>query len=101
MPEQINFQISFYDLLLWIIVGLVAGLIAGRAIFGPGLGVFAALVIGILGAILGNELAGFFGISVSVAGIPILSQIIIALFGALILLLILRLLGVGRRRVVY
>jgi uncharacterized membrane protein YeaQ/YmgE (transglycosylase-associated protein family) len=101
MPETINFSISWHDLLVWIIVGLVAGLIAGRAIFGPGLGIFAALVIGILGAILGNVIAGFFGISVSVAGIPLLSQIIIALFGALILLLILRLLGLGRRRVVY
>jgi uncharacterized membrane protein YeaQ/YmgE (transglycosylase-associated protein family) len=101
MPDQLNFSISWHDLLVWIIVGLVAGLIAGRAIFGPGLGIFAALVIGILGAILGNLLAGFFGISVSVAGIPILSQIIIAIFGALILLVILRLLGVGRRRVVY
>ena len=101
MPETINFSISWHDLLVWIIVGLVAGLIAGRAILGPGLGIFAALVIGILGAILGNVIAGFFGISVSVAGIPLLSQIIIALFGALILLLILRLLGVGRRRVVY
>ena len=59
------------------------------------------MIIGILGAILGNVLAGFFGISVSVAGIPILSQIVIALFGALVLLLVLRLLGVGRRRAVY
>ena len=100
MPQSINFSISFHDLLVWIIVGLVAGLIAGR-VFGPGVGVFAALVIGILGAILGNVLAEFFGISISVAGIPLLSEIIIALFGALILLLILRLLGLGRRRVVY
>jgi uncharacterized membrane protein YeaQ/YmgE (transglycosylase-associated protein family) len=101
MPESINLQISWHDLLVWIIVGLVAGLIAGRAILGPGLGIFAALIVGILGAILGNLLAGWLGISVSVAGIPILSQIVIALFGALVLLIILRLLGFGRRRVVY
>jgi uncharacterized membrane protein YeaQ/YmgE (transglycosylase-associated protein family) len=101
MPDQISLQISFHDLLVWILVGLVAGLIAGRAIFGPGVGIFAALAFGILGAIVGNLLAGFFGIHVSVAGIPLLSEIVIALFGAIVLLLILRLLGFGRRRAVF
>jgi uncharacterized membrane protein YeaQ/YmgE (transglycosylase-associated protein family) len=101
MPQQLNFQISFHDLLVWILVGLVAGLIAGRAIFGPGVGIFAALIFGILGAIIGNLIAGWLGVSISVAGIPLLSQIVIALFGALILLAILRLLGFGRRRALY
>jgi uncharacterized membrane protein YeaQ/YmgE (transglycosylase-associated protein family) len=101
MPDQINFSISFHDLLVWILVGLVAGLIAGRAIFGPGVGIFAALVVGILGAIVGNVLAGYFGIHVTVAGVPLLSEIVIALFGAIVLLLVLRLLGMGRRRAVF
>jgi uncharacterized membrane protein YeaQ/YmgE (transglycosylase-associated protein family) len=100
LPGQISFQISVQDLLIWIIVGLVAGFIAGRAILGPGVGVVAALVIGILGAIIGNFLAGYFGVQVSVADNHILSEIVIALFGALVLLVILRLFGLGRRRAV-
>jgi len=100
MPDQLNFSISWHDLLLWVIVGLIAGFIAGRAMLGPGISLLAALVVGILGAVVGNLLAGFFGVQVSVAGIPLLSEIVIALFGALVLLLILRLLGLGRRRAV-
>ena len=101
IPGQVSFQISVQDLLIWIIVGLIAGFIAGRAILGPGIGLLGALVIGIVGAIIGNFLAGYFGVQVSVAGNHVLSEIVIALFGALVLLIILRLLGLGRRRAVF
>ena len=59
----------------------------------------APAVLGrIIGALLGGFLAGFFGVQVVVPGHAIITQILIALFGSLILLLILRVLGLGRRR---
>ena len=86
------------SLLVWIVVGLVAGFLAGRVMLGHGLGIAADVVVGILGAVLGGLLAGEFGVQVIVPGHPIISEMIIAFFGALILLFLLRLVGLGRRR---
>jgi uncharacterized membrane protein YeaQ/YmgE (transglycosylase-associated protein family) len=84
--------------LVWVVVGLVAGFLASRVMLGHGMGLFLDLLIGILGAILGGALANYFGVHVTITGPPLLSDIIIAFFGALILLLLLRLLGLGWRR---
>jgi len=94
----LSVHIDIYTILVWIVVGLVAGLIASRLMLGHGLGFTADVIVGILGALLGGFLAGVFGIQVVVPGHPVITQILIALFGALILLLILRVLGLGRRR---
>jgi uncharacterized membrane protein YeaQ/YmgE (transglycosylase-associated protein family) len=91
-------HIDVYTILIWIIVGLVAGLIASRLMLGHGLGFTADVIVGILGALLGGFLAGVFGIQVVVPGHAIVTQILIALFGSLILLLVLRVVGLGRRR---
>jgi uncharacterized membrane protein YeaQ/YmgE (transglycosylase-associated protein family) len=94
----LSVHIDLYTILIWIFVGLVAGLIASRLMLGHGLGFAADIIVGILGALLGGFLAGTLGIQVVVPGHPVVTQILIALFGALILLLILRVLGLGRRR---
>src|SRR5439155_11693218 len=94
----LSVHIGIYTILVWIVVRLVAGLIASRLMLGHGLGFTADVIVGILGALLGGFLAGVFGIQVVVPGHPVITQILIALFGALILLLILRVLGLGRRR---
>src|SRR3989442_13562047 len=93
----LSVHIDIYTILVWIIVGLVAGLIASRLMLGHGLGFTADVIVGILGALLGGFLAGTFGIQVVVPGHPVITQILIALFGALILLLILSFLGPGQR----
>ena len=98
MPHELTIQLNLYDILIWAFVGLVAGFVASRVMLGHSLGLIADIVVGILGAILGNIAANYFGISVSIAGHPIISEILIAFFGALILLLILRLVGFGRKR---
>jgi uncharacterized membrane protein YeaQ/YmgE (transglycosylase-associated protein family) len=94
---MINIQLDLYTLGLWIVVGLIAGFLASRAMFGHGMGLVGDVVVGIIGAIIGGFLAAHFGINVSVVGHPIISEIIVAFFGALLMLLILRLFGAGRR----
>lgn len=99
IPNNITLQLNLDDLLIWVLVGLVAGFIASRVMLGHGVGLLADIVIGILGAIVGNLIADVAGFRVAVAGHPIISQIVMALFGAVILLLVFRLLGLsGRRR---
>jgi uncharacterized membrane protein YeaQ/YmgE (transglycosylase-associated protein family) len=68
-------------ILWWIIVGLIAGWLAGRVMKGGGYGVLADIVLGILGGILGGWLFGMMGIS---AGGTI-GSIVVAFIGAVIL----------------
>ena len=86
-------------ILLWILVGLVAGFLASHVALGHGLGLFGDIVAGIAGAFLGGFLAAVFHINFRLIGHPIISEMIIAFVGAAILLLTLRLFsGMGRRR---
>lgn len=75
------------DLLWFLLVGLIAGWLAS-AIVGGGFGVIGDIVIGIVGAFLGGYLFRRFGWS---AGGGMLGSIIVATVGAIVLLLLLRL----------
>jgi uncharacterized membrane protein YeaQ/YmgE (transglycosylase-associated protein family) len=76
-------------ILVWIIVGAVAGWLAGLLVRGFGFGLFGNIVIGILGAVLGGWLFGALGFSF----LPgIVNSIITAFIGAVILLLVVRVL---------
>jgi len=86
------------NILAWIIVGGIAGWLASLVVEGSGLGVLGDIIVGIVGALIGGfiltlVLPGTFGFS----GFSI-GSLVVAFIGAVILLLILRLLGVGRRR---
>jgi len=83
--------VSLENIVVFIVVGLVAGFLASRIVLGKGRGWFWDIIIGILGAIIGGWLAGVLHVSINV-GPSILNQIIIAFAGAVILLLIWRLL---------
>ena len=85
-------------ILVWILVGLVAGFLASHIALGHGLGLFGDILAGIAGAFLGGILAAVFHVDVQVIGHPIISQIVVAFAGAAILLLILRLFAPSRRR---
>jgi len=74
----------------------MAGFLASRIVLGKGRGWLMDIVIGIIGAIIGGWLAGLLHVSINI-GPSILNQIIIAFVGAVILLLIWRLLFRGRK----
>jgi len=86
-------------ILVWLLIGLVAGFFASRIALGHGLGLFGDVIVGIIGAILGGFLAAVFHVNVQIVGHPIISEMIVAFAGAVILLLIVRLFGgAGTRR---
>jgi uncharacterized membrane protein YeaQ/YmgE (transglycosylase-associated protein family) len=76
------------DLLTWLIVGLVAGLLASYAVGGIGYGLLGDIVVGIIGAIFGGWLFGALNLPTPFSGLA--SAIFVAFIGAVILLLILR-----------
>ena len=96
--SMINLELD--TILIWCLVGLVAGFLASRVALGHGLGLFGDIVVGIIGAFIGGFLAGVFHVNVQVIGHPIISEMVVAFAGAVILLLVVRLFaggGVGRR----
>ena len=85
------------DLLAWLVVGLIAGWLAGQVMKGGGFGLIGDIVVGVVGAMLGGFLAvEFLGMANPVSGINIPS-IIVAFVGAVILIALLRMIS-GRRR---
>ena len=84
------------SILSWIIVGLIAGFLAGQVMRGGGYGVIGDIIVGVLGGLLGGWIGStFLHINVGVSGIN-LESILIAFAGAVLLILVLRMIG-GRR----
>jgi uncharacterized membrane protein YeaQ/YmgE (transglycosylase-associated protein family) len=90
-------HLSNQGLLVIIVVGVVAGYLAGRVMEGGGFGLIGDLLVGLVGAFIGDWLMPQLGIHL---GVGIVALIINAFVGAVVLLLILRLVsgGFGRRR---
>jgi uncharacterized membrane protein YeaQ/YmgE (transglycosylase-associated protein family) len=76
-------------LLAWIVVGLIAGWLAGQVMRGGGYGVVVDIVLGMLGGIVGGWVFGALGIG---AGGGMLGSIVVAFVGAVILVGVTRLL---------
>jgi uncharacterized membrane protein YeaQ/YmgE (transglycosylase-associated protein family) len=74
-------------LLSWIVLGLIAGLIA-EFLIGGGLGIVGSIVLGIVGAIVGGFIASALGFG-TVSGLNI-GSVVIAVIGACIVLLLVR-----------
>jgi uncharacterized membrane protein YeaQ/YmgE (transglycosylase-associated protein family) len=80
------------NILLWCLVGLVAGFLASHVALGHGLGLVWDIVVGIIGALIGGiVLAGMLHFTIAIAGHPIISAMIMAFIGAVLLLIIFRL----------
>ena len=74
--------------LIWfLLVGLIAGWLAGQVMKGGGYGVVGDMIVGVIGALLGGWLFGVLGIA---AG-GLIGAIITAFVGAVVLILLLRL----------
>jgi uncharacterized membrane protein YeaQ/YmgE (transglycosylase-associated protein family) len=78
---------SSESLLVWLVVGAVAGWLAGLVVRGGGFGLIGNIVVGVLGAFVGGWLFDQFDIT---AGVGIFNAIIGATIGAVVLLFILR-----------
>jgi uncharacterized membrane protein YeaQ/YmgE (transglycosylase-associated protein family) len=89
-------NLNFDTILVWLLVGLVAGFAASHVALGHGLGLLGDILVGIVGAFIGGFLAGAFHWSITIVGHPIISEMVVAFFGAAILLFIVRILGMGR-----
>jgi len=93
-----TFTLDVDTILIWALVGLVAGFLASHIALGHGLGLLGDIVVGIIGAFIGGFfLLGVLHISIGVAGHPLITQMLMAFIGAAILLLIVRMFGGGRR----
>ncbi len=88
------------DILTWLIVGLVSGVLASLVVGGAGYGLLGDLVVGVAGAFIGGYLFQRAGWSVPFGGLG--GTIFVAFIGAVLLLVVIHLLhrsyGPGRRR---
>jgi uncharacterized membrane protein YeaQ/YmgE (transglycosylase-associated protein family) len=89
----VNVDIPSMTLLSWLVVGVIAGYLAS-AFMGMGISLLGAIVLGVLGAILGGWLAADVFHVAGVTGVNVTS-IIVAAIGAMILIAIFG--GFGRR----
>jgi uncharacterized membrane protein YeaQ/YmgE (transglycosylase-associated protein family) len=76
-----------HSLIAWIIIGVVAGWLAGLLVKGGGFGLIGDIVVGVIGAFVGGWLAGVLHIHL---GSGMISSIITATIGAVLLIFILR-----------
>jgi uncharacterized membrane protein YeaQ/YmgE (transglycosylase-associated protein family) len=76
------------NLIWFLIVGLVAGWLAGVLVKGGGFGLIGDLVVGVVGALIGGFLFSALGLA---AGGGLLGSIIVATIGAVVLLFVVRL----------
>jgi uncharacterized membrane protein YeaQ/YmgE (transglycosylase-associated protein family) len=82
--------------LIWIIVGLVAGVLASMVMGGTGYGLVGDIIIGIVGAFVGGWLFSQLGVSTPFGGLA--GTIFVAFIGAVVLLFVLRLIRGGAAR---
>jgi uncharacterized membrane protein YeaQ/YmgE (transglycosylase-associated protein family) len=74
--------------MLWfLVIGIVAGWLAGNIMKGGGFGLVGDLVVGVIGSFIGGYLFSFFGFS----AYGTIGEIIMATIGAIVLLFVIRL----------
>jgi uncharacterized membrane protein YeaQ/YmgE (transglycosylase-associated protein family) len=83
------------SIIAWIVLGLIAGWLAGMIMKGGGYGIIGDIVLGILGAIIGGWITGALLGRDMVNGFNI-ETLIVAVIGAIVLIAISRLLTGGR-----
>jgi len=87
-------QLSNQGVLVVLFVGLVAGWLAGKIVQGAGFGILGDILIGIAGALISSLLFPRLGFHL---GTGLVSEIVYSAIGAVILLLVVRLVRTGGR----
>ncbi|WP_309895342.1 GlsB/YeaQ/YmgE family stress response membrane protein [Archangium sp.] len=87
---------SFESFVVWIVIGLIAGWLASAAV-GGGYGLIGDIIVGVVGSFIGGFVFRTLGVGTPFSGIA--GTIFVAFIGAIVLLLLLRLIrsGTGKR----
>ena len=86
--------LSNEGILVILFVGLIAGWLAGKIVRGTGFGIIGDIIVGILGAFIAGWLFPRLGFHL---GVGIVEEILFSASGAIVLLLIVRLIRTGGR----
>lgn len=84
-----------HGLIAWIIIGALAGWITGKIMKGSGFGFIMDMVVGLIGALIGGFLSSHLGLG-GTDQHGLIMSIVIAVVGAVLLTLILRLISGNR-----
>ena len=84
-----------HGLIAWIIIGVIAGWLTGKLMKGSGFGFFMDMIVGLVGALIGGFLASHLGFG-GVGQHGLIISILIAVIGAVLLTVILRLITGNR-----
>ena len=69
------------SIIIWLIVGAIAGWLAGMVVKGGGFGLIGDIIVGIIGAVIAGWLAGIF---IKGGGFGLIGDIIVGIIGAFI-----------------
>ena len=81
---------SVESLVIWLLIGAIAGWLAGQIVKGEGMGTLVNIVVGIVGALIASWVFPALGMG-SGEGSSFIGQILYSTIGAVILLVLLRL----------
>ena len=84
-----------HGIIAWIIIGIIAGWITGKLMKGSGFGALMDMIVGLIGAIIGGFLSSHLGFG-GVGEHGLIMSIVIAVIGAVILTLLVRLVSGNR-----
>jgi uncharacterized membrane protein YeaQ/YmgE (transglycosylase-associated protein family) len=84
-----------YNIVSWIIIGLLAGFLASKVVRGRGYGCLGDTIIGLIGAVVGGFLASLLGFG---GGFGFVGTLVIAFLGAVLFLWLLHALAGDSRR---
>jgi len=85
-----------HGIIAWIIIGVIAGWLTGKIMKGSGFGFLMDMVVGIIGALIGGFISAHLGLG-GVGQHGLIMSIVIAVIGAVILTLIVRLVTGNRK----
>ena len=87
MESVVLVALSPGGIIAWIIVGLIAGWLAGKVMSGGGYGLIGDLIVGLIGAFIGGIIVSLF----TSATVGLIGSIVVAFIGACVLIALLRL----------
>jgi len=84
-------------IIVWIIIGLLAGWLASMVMGRGGYGVVGDIIVGLIGALIGGFIVGFFtGNNYDFSAAGFIPSVIVAFIGAVVLIFLARTLTRGR-----